>query len=355
MKSQLDIIRRRWVIVAVGLLALAGVGPLVVEPMARNIRLTRTPKFERDRSSAIVQAFRGLQMSLADICYAKSTEYQHSGIIYRTPCEDTLDADIREERQQTDAALEGGTASPAPAGKPAKTAPKKPVPSKSARQEPDHDHEGHDHEHEHATMIPPKEADFRGIIGHVEREVKPFSLTHAAHSKPEEALPWLRLATWINPEHEMSWVAMAFWLQRTRKGGRNPQAVEQAIELLERARALNPPQENQPFAKQGLIYMLGHLYLMEKKDYAKAIEVLEPAIKRGEADFAKLDAVQRDWLSFSFRDAVEAYKNLGQTDKAMDLAARGIVLFPDDGPLRTALRRMKNPPKSAGKSSSGKK
>ncbi len=350
MKNQSDITRRRWALVAVGLLILAGAGPLVVEPMAQNIRLTRTPKFERDRASAIVQAFRGLQMSLADICYAKSTEYQHSGIIYRAPCEETLDADIRADRHQTDEALGGGT-SPHPSAEKSPRAAPTPASSKSTSRDHVERHQHEEPDHEHNTMIPPKEADFRGIIGHVEREVKPFSLTHAAHSKPEEALPWLRLATWINPEHEMSWVAMAFWLQRTRKGGRNPRAVEQAIELLERARALNPPQENQPFAKQGLLYMLGHLYLMEKKDYAKTIEVLEPAIKRGEADFAKLDAVQRDWLSFSFRDAVEAYRSLGQLDKAMDVAARGIVLFPDDGPLRTALRRMKNQAKGAVKPS----
>jgi tetratricopeptide (TPR) repeat protein len=293
-------------------------------------------------------------MSLADICYAKSTEYQHSGIVYRQSCEDTLSDSIREARRDsTETAIVAAPKVAAKSKIPTETKKSASAAKTDAPEKEDHEHDEHEG-HEHPTLIPPADDDFRGIVGDVERQIKPFGLEHAAHVKPEEALPWLRLATWINPEHEMSWVAMAFWLQSTRKGGRNPQAVEQAITLLEQARALNPPREGRPYTKQGLLYMLGHLYMMEKKDYARALEILEPAIARGEADFARLDAVQRDWLSFNFRDAVEAYKDLKQNDKAMDVAARGVVLFPDDGPLRVALRRQKGlppPPKSSKKSS----
>jgi tetratricopeptide (TPR) repeat protein len=316
---------QRWVVVVGALLVLTTISPLIVEPVASQIRLTLMPDRERDESGGMVQILRNLQLSLADICYAQSTHYQHRGILYQIEDENILGEDIKEQRSQTEAA-EGTTSTAAVSPKPA-TAPA------AESHESEHDEKGH----KHLTIIPSRNEDFRGIIGDVEREVKPFDITHVSHEQPSEALPWLRLATWINPTHENAWIATAFWLQGTQR--KNPKAVSQAIALLEQARALNPPRPGQPYDKQGLNYMLGHLYLIGAGNPAKAIEILQPVVDRGESDFAQLNEVQRDWLSFSFRDAVQAYRKLGLHDKAIDLCHRGIRLFPDDRPLRSALRR----------------
>jgi len=325
----------RWALVVILLAVLAGVSQWVVKPVASQLRVTLSPDRERDKSSGLLQVFRGVQMSLADMCFNKSTVYQHSGILYRAKDEDIVGEDIKDERRTATDAAEGTTPSATVARKPTKPG-ERPTTTTMRKTEPD-GHGADEHGHQHLTIIPLPEDDFRGIIGDVERQVKPFELTHVSHVKPEEALPWLRLATWINPDHEMAWVATAFWLQGTQ--GRNPKATSQAITLLEQARALNPPREGQPYDKQGLIYELGHLYLMNAKNPAKALEVLEPVIARGENDFAQLDAVQRDWLTFSFRDAVEACKKLGRHDRAVEFCKRGLVLFPDDRPLRSSLRR----------------
>ena len=315
---------QRWAVVAGGLLVLAAISPLIVEPVVGQIRVSLIPDGERDQSSGAVQVLRSLQLSLADICYAKSTHYQHRGILYQREDENILGEDIKEQRSQAEA-VEGSTSTAAAVA---------PKPAAGPRAE---SHEEGEKGHKHLTLIPAADDDFRGVVGDVEREVKPFDITHVEHEQPSEALPWLRLATWINPTHENAWIATAFWLQGTER--KNPNAVNQAIALLEQARALNPPRKGQPYDKQGLNYMLAHLYLVGAGNPAKALEILKPVIERGESDFAQLDAVQRDWLSFSFRDAVQAYRKLGLRENLIDLCNRGIKLFPDDRPLRSALRR----------------
>lgn len=329
MAGALEKASHRWTVVFVGLVVLAGISPIIVEPVANQIHIARIPQPTHDESSGIVGLFRELQTSLADMCYNKSTHYQHRGVRYRVACEDILSSRIEEDQQQHLAATEEA-ASPAAAA------------VKDRRNHEGREDEAHEHEaHTHPSLIPTREEDFRGIVGDVEREIKPYATDHVAHVKPQEALPWLRLATWINPEHEKAWVATAFWLQGTKRS--NPEATSQAIALMEQAVALNPLREDRPYDKQGLIYMLAHLYLAEAKNPRRALEVLKPAIARGEKDLLaeQLDAGQRDWLLFNFRDMAHAYRKLGLHEEAIAVCKRGIALFPEDGTLRISLRREK--------------
>jgi hypothetical protein len=317
----------------VALAILAAVSPLIVGPVTERIRFSLMPDRERDESSGIVRVFRGLQFSLADICYAKSIHYQHRGILYQFADENILGEEISEEQSHLAEGTETTTASAAGASKAGGAH----VHQADELKPTSGTAEAHEHVHKNITIIPTQERDFRGLIGDVERAVKPFDLTHVKHTEPMEALPWLRLATWINPEHENAWVATAFWLKGT--GRQNRPATSQAIALLERAVALNPPRKGQPYDKHGLVYMLAHLYLVEGSNPRKALEILEPFLKHGEEDFSQLNEVQRDWLSYSFRDAVQACRKLGQHEKAVEICRRGIVLFPDDGPLQDSLAR----------------
>jgi tetratricopeptide (TPR) repeat protein len=325
---------QRWGLVAVGLAILAAISPPIVGPMTDRIRFSLMPDRERDESSGIVRLFRSFQMSLADTCYAKSTHYQHRGILYQKIDENILDEKISEEQDRF--AGTETTTSPAAVTPKRDDQHEQPVAGEEHKDEARATDE-HGHVHRGITFIPTAENDFRGIIGDVEREVKPFDTSHVEHTEPIEALPWLRLATWINPEHENAWVATAFWLKGTTR--QNPDATTRAIALLERALALNPPRKGQPYEKQGLVFMLGQIYLFTAKNPRRAFSVLEVAIKRGEEDFAQLDEVQRDWLSYNFRNAALACRQLGQHEKAIEICKRGIALFPDDRPLQTHLRR----------------
>lgn len=317
------------ILVAFTLLVLGAVAPKVVEPIAEKTRFTYRPDPERDQASGVATVFNGLRMSLADMCYNKSSYYQHRGARYRKLEEDFLSDQIREDAE-SEAAPDRGTSPSAAAGKDTQ-------PRESLRKGSDNGHHedaGHDHtahDHEVVPLILTPEEDFRGIIGEVERQVKPYSREHVDHIKGQErqSLPWLRLATWINPDHDMAWIAMAFWLQATKQ---EHKALE-AIELLERARALNRPRENEPYRKQALLYMLGHLYLIEADNPRKAREILEESYELGTRDFDELDPVQRDWLNFCVRDLVQSCRRLGLHQSAIDYCTSGILLFPDDGTL----------------------
>jgi tetratricopeptide (TPR) repeat protein len=323
----------RWLIVIVGLLVLAGVSPRLVGPMASRIRFTVTPNEELDRSSGLIKIFRGFQMSLADICYNKSAIYTHNGIRYTSLGEDILAEHIADQQEEDTQAATNPTSATA------------------ARDAHDHEHGGR----EDVLAITPQEHDFRGIIGRVEREVKPFpkrlvgpkgeaAYAHPPHVKEEEALPWLRIATLINPEHQQAWVGAASLVQHAK----TPEASSRAIALLEQALQLNPLIPDKPYDKYSLVYLLAHLYLVKAKNPRRTIEILAPAIDHGEKDFPLLDAllglgesqIQKDWLNYCFRDAVLAYREMGDYDKAIQTAQRAIRLFPEDGPLRTMLRRM---------------
>jgi tetratricopeptide (TPR) repeat protein len=323
----------RWMLVIAALVGLTVVGPAIVEPMANKIRFSRMPDPKQDESSGVVRLFRGFQLSLADICYNKSIHYAHGGVVYRDLEENILSDSLAEDERHSTEADEGATS---------------PVAEADMHEEDheghahEHDHE-HDHEHEgedheHLPLILTSKEDFRGIIGDVERAVRPYATTHVEqHTKAPESLPWLRLATWINPEHEKAWVAMSYWL----KVARRDDATSRAIALLEQAVRANPRRKGVVYDKYGLRYALAHLYLYQANNPRKALTILEETLAMGEADFERLDPIQQDWLAFNFRDAAQAYKLLGQLEKALETCIRGSKLLPEEGPLRHTRDRLK--------------
>lgn len=309
----------RWIIVLAGLVVLGLISPTVVNNrLAKSIRFTMRPDRETDQSSGLLAVFRELQFSLADMCFNKSTLYMHSGVRYAVVYEDAVSERIQNETegdQTPDASKE-------PAG------------------QDGHGHESeaeHDQEHEDIVpWIPPKDQDFRGILGDVEREVKPTTTEHAHHSKEEEALPWLRLATIINPQHEKAWMGAAATLVE-KKGDAG---TSDAIALLELAVQINPLQEGKAYSMYGLQWQLAHYYYMKTSRQDRAIETLERAVERGEKDFGRLDDVQQDWLSFCVRDLIQFYRKAGRLDDAIETCRRGMVLYPEDGVIQRALRRI---------------
>lgn len=86
----------------------------------------------------------------------------------------------------------------------------------------DHDHAACDdpnctHDHGHvATIIRTPDGDFRGFIGMLEREVKPWQdprLPHI-HTGGTELLPWYRVATLADPHNIRNYMIGAWWLKR---------------------------------------------------------------------------------------------------------------------------------------------
>ncbi|GEM_PF-746035 len=94
----------------------------------------------------------------------------------------------------------------------------------------DHGHGEHDHDHNHAaaeTLIPSEQQDYRGWIGRMQREVKPWRdpSEHHLHSEGNELIPWFRMMTLSDPAYVRGYILGAFWVQ-----SENLEAAQQLIE-----------------------------------------------------------------------------------------------------------------------------
>lgn len=105
----------------------------------------------------------------------------------------------------------------------------------------DADHDDHDHDHDHGkaieTVIRTKAEDFRGFIGWLEREVKPWrdpSAPHT-HTKGTELLPWYRVMTLSDPHSIRAYLIGAFWLREL-----GPEGQTKALEFVDEGIKNNP-------------------------------------------------------------------------------------------------------------------
>jgi tetratricopeptide (TPR) repeat protein len=157
------------------------------------------------------------------------------------------------------------------------------------------DEHGHDeHEEGHVFVIPPAREDFRGVLGDLERAVKPYSGTDGKlYSKDaNQTLPFYRLMTWSDPHFIQGYTVGSTFINKV---GREPDA---AIQFLLEGERFNPDS----FEIQT---ELGHLYLVYKKDYASAEKhllrsiALLPQRKLTEMeDEARTDAYR--WLALNY-------------------------------------------------------
>jgi hypothetical protein len=128
----------------------------------------------------------------------------------------------------------------------------------------EHDHAGHDHTDEASakTLIKSAGEDFRGFIGNLEREVKPWRKPGSPHDHAEgkamsEVLPWYRLATLSNPHDVRNYYIGAWWLKTLRTNKQR----EEAIKFLNEGINANP-------GAYELYLMKG--FILKESDQAKA-------------------------------------------------------------------------------------
>jgi tetratricopeptide (TPR) repeat protein len=80
----------------------------------------------------------------------------------------------------------------------------------------DHDHDHFDHEDLPVTVVPVADEDYRGWIGRMHREVKPWrdpSLSHQ-HTTGTELIPWFRMMTLSDPAYTRGYTIGAFWIKQ---------------------------------------------------------------------------------------------------------------------------------------------
>jgi hypothetical protein len=194
----------------------------------------------------------------------------------------------------------------------------------------DDGHEQLEDESSVATVVPPKERDFRGIFGDVQRLTDTYKDMHRhTHNDPKLALPLFRLMTWIDPQFIPGWTTGAMVMAR----GKDRAAQLQAIDYLREGFKENPQ-------SIGILADLGHLEASHLHDPAKATEYLELARTIGAPHFRELSDDDQVALQQSYRWLGICYRDLSEPTLRSAVLREGMRLFPDD----TVLLSMYCPP-----------
>lgn len=190
------------------------------------------------------------------------------------------------------------------------------------------DEHGHDEHGEegHVFVIPPAREDFRGVLGDLERAVKPYAGTDGKlyGKDSSQTLPFYRLMTWADPHFIQGYTVGSTFINKV---GKEPDAAIQF--LLEGAR-FNPDS----FEVQT---ELGHLYLVHKHDYAAAEKHLRQAIAL--LPHRKLTEMEDEARSDAYRWLALNYVQWNKPQEAVRFAHEARVLLGPDATLDHVIQR----------------
>lgn len=289
----------------------------------------RPGTLEKRNTNAFARILGELRIGAADFLFVKTELYLHGGIGY-APHSDNLDeaVDVPHETHRDETAHDAHDAH-------------------DTRDDHD-DHTRHDHgstDHEPSAGVQMRmrsaEEDFRGIIGDLEREIKPWRDPEAPHVLVggAELLPWFRLMTITNPHFIRGYRIGAMWLGREDKH-------DEALEYLDEGIARNP--ENPELFRLYLskVLLLTHKAREEGQSaWKRALDAAQSGLELGyrvrpeDGETGTIhegllwnEDLEEDLL-FLTRFEVTLLDRLGRKDEALNAAKRHRRAFPQDGVL----------------------
>ncbi len=173
------------------------------------------------------------------------------------------------------------------------------------------------------TLVPPKQHDFRGFFGDIERATQSYeSMEQHDHNSPKDALPLFRLMTWVDPHFVPGWTTAATIVAQER----TDDSFFKAVQLLEEGLEANP---------QSVVILneLGRFFSGKRKDHKTALSFLVRATSLN-LDLKRLDETELEAYQNAFRWAALAFRETGQTARQQEMAVAGLAIFPEDAVLR---------------------
>lgn len=284
-----------------------------------------------------------MRTSMSDVIFLKSERYLHGGVAYE-PHLAMEELSAEAEAAKIDSNLAG---------------------------EDDHDHaehEAHDDHDDHEgeprlddaggapTVIREQERDFRGFIGMLEREIKPFLDPDEPHIQTDgsELLPWLRVMTIADPQSIRGYMAGGWWLKHYDR--------EEAINLLQEGIEHNPTGFQ-------LYHMTGQVYVQQAQDLrseagadneTRVTELLrtardyfvraaEEGLKQRPEDWVWTEVYADEWhdyreedLRAAMRTAVILEGRVGDREKAIKLGEYYLSKIGDDRILRENMEDLRS-------------
>jgi len=211
------------------------------------------------------------------------------------------------------------------------------------------DSQGHNNQAD--TLIPSPEKDYRGWVGKVEREIKPWNIAgqHVTHTDGRQLLPWFRLATLSDPHHVHAYTSGGYWLSR--------HSDSEAIVYLEEG-LHNNPEAFQLYLTLGQVRLkqlrkeMPNLFDPTEAERSQLLAVQETYLKA--AELALDQRPQSDltshptWGYYAETDAWTAIRmsvilehTYGSPEKAYRLSGRFLNLAGDDLHLQETRNNLK--------------
>jgi hypothetical protein len=182
------------------------------------------------------------------------------------------------------------------------------------------------HEEGETTVVPNKEADHRGILGDLERQIKPYmDMRHHRHRDPGETAALFRLMTWANPRFIAAWVVGANVLAE------NLNRPADAVKFLREGAEKNPDSLQ-------IQVEIGRYLLYRYHQGPTAEEYFRRAIALGAARPA-LSQEETDAWENAHRWLMIQYHVTGRHRQAQQIALLALRRFPQAGYFRHALLR----------------
>jgi hypothetical protein len=181
-------------------------------------------------------------------------------------------------------------------------------------------------EEEETTVVPNREADHRGILGDLERQIKPYmDMRNHTHRDPGDTAALFRMMTWANPHFIPGWVVGANVLAEDLKRPKD------ALTFLREGVVQNPDSLE-------LQAEIGRYLLYKYHDAPGAEKCFRQAIALGAAQRSMPEDQTEAWEN-AHRWLVIQYHNLGRQREAREIALLATRRFPQSGYFRKALQR----------------
>jgi tetratricopeptide (TPR) repeat protein len=182
------------------------------------------------------------------------------------------------------------------------------------------------HEEGETTVVPNSGADHRGILGDLERQIKPYmDMRHHHHRDPGETAALFRLMTWTNPHFVPGWVVGANILAE------NLKRPKEAINFLKEGADKNPESLE-------IQVEIGRYLLWRYHDGPSAEHYFRQAIRLGTTRHNMSDDEEEAWEN-AYRWLFIQYHALGRHREAQEIARSAMHRFPQTLYFRGALER----------------
>jgi tetratricopeptide (TPR) repeat protein len=342
------------------LVALLGILIVVGAPSVRNrtaaekaaMNQTTIGDLEARNRNAFALILGEIRATAADLMFIKTERYLHSGIAYKPH--------ININKMATTGVVSAHPNSPR----------RQPNESEAPPQGHDHSHEpgencpdcspNHDDDHGQGccpggvpTLIRTAANDFRGFIGSLERETKPFQdprLVHK-HGRSEELLPWYRVMTLTDPNNVRGYMIGAMLLTFAKQHEQALSLVQEGIEKNE-----DNPQAFRLYASLAQVHWKSHH--LEEASTSDCLEKALAAARRGydmgkvvRPKHGKIGAVRKGvtWTNdiendflFLARMFPLLLEKKGEISQALKVAEEVASLAPDDIATQRMIERFRD-------------